>query len=95
MRVCHACQNTVDELMIGRRDECARCGADLHVCLNCRFYDETASRQCREPQSEPPREKNRSNFCDFFEFSEAGPRSSGPSAAEQAKAAFEALFKKK
>lgn len=38
----------------------------MKVCLNCRFYDPSAHWQCRERISEPVREKDRANFCDFF-----------------------------
>ena len=92
MRVCHACQAPVEELTFGRRDECKKCGADLHACLNCRFHDAHVSRECREPQSEPPRDKASANFCEFFEFREGGAPSNEPSEAERAKAAFDALF---
>jgi len=92
MRVCQACNAKVEQKFVGRQDECA-CGADLHVCLNCRFYDERMSRSCREPQAEPPREKDRANFCDYFEFDESGGRQATAD-ADAAKAAFDALFKK-
>jgi hypothetical protein len=91
MKACHACSATIEQKFIGRADECPKCGADLHVCRNCRFYDEHMSRSCREPQAEPPREKDRSNFCDYFDFDEGGPRAKDD-AAEAAKAAFDALF---
>ena len=94
MKVCHACSATIEQKFIGRADECPKCGADLHVCMNCRFYDERMGRSCREPQAEPPREKARANFCDYFDFDTAGPKE-GPSEADAAKAAFEALFGKK
>jgi hypothetical protein len=97
MRLCSQCQTEVDEGPIGRRDECRKCGADLQTCHNCRFYDEWVNRQCREPQSEPPREKGRSNYCDFFEFVDRQPGKGGAPAQtpeEAARAAFDALFKK-
>lgn len=77
----------------GRRDECPKCGADVHVCRNCRNYDRNAYNECREPSAEVVREKDRANFCDFFQ-----PGSGGVSAVDQKKdlmAAAEALFKKK
>ncbi len=94
-RVCHACQTPVDAVLIGRRDECKKCGADLHACLNCRFYDAHVSRECREPQAEPPRDKGNANFCEFFEFRDGLAEGNGTSEAERAKAAFDALFAKK
>lgn len=81
---------------IGRRDTCPSCEADLHCCLNCRFYDPQLPNACREPNVEPVRDKNVSNFCDYF----APGEPKGRPAADQAKAAdaraqLEALFRKK
>lgn len=52
----------------GRNDSCERCGADLRVCLNCARYDAGAAYQCREPRAEPVADKDRSNYCEWFEF---------------------------
>ena len=51
---------------MGRRDECPHCGADVHVCRNCRFYDATAYNECREPVAERVIDKERANFCPEF-----------------------------
>ena len=89
---CFSCQGSVtQEGTVGRRDDCPHCGADLHVCLNCRFYDQTAYNECKEPQAERVLEKDRSNFCDYFEPGRKGE--SGPSKDDLLSAA-EALFKK-
>ncbi|HKB79617.1 MAG TPA: hypothetical protein VKH35_07865, partial [Thermoanaerobaculia bacterium] len=29
-------------------EACAKCGADLHTCGNCRFFDTTTMWECRE-----------------------------------------------
>lgn len=77
----------------GRRDECPTCGADLHVCRNCRHYDRTVYNECRETSADVVREKDRANFCDFFVL--AGPGASGADMKNELFAAAEALFKKK
>lgn len=77
---------------IGLREECIHCRADVHVCKNCEFYDPVAYNECRESSAEVTREKERSNFCDYFM-----PRAKGldqKSKADELKAAAEALFKK-
>ncbi len=64
----------------------------LAVCKNCKNYDRAAYNECREPQADIVKEKDRANFCDYFT-----PGGSGP-AADKSKdllAAAEALFKKK
>lgn len=52
---------------MGRRDCCPKCGNDARVCKNCRFFDLSAYRNCREEQAEWVKEKDRGNFCGFFE----------------------------
>ena len=68
MKNCHKCGRPVEAEKVSRRDECEGCGADLHVCLNCTFYDEARANQCFEPQAEKVKEKDRSNYCDYFQF---------------------------
>jgi hypothetical protein len=94
--LCAKCRNPYEvKDRIGRKDTCPKCDADLHTCLNCRHYNPRAHNECNETQAEWVREKDRSNFCDYFEPSRgagAGP----PSTARQndARARFEDLFKK-
>ncbi|MDH4164566.1 MAG: hypothetical protein OEW15_18030 [Nitrospirota bacterium] len=92
MRSCHACKKQLElGREIGRRDECPFCRADLHCCLNCRFYDASAPRQCREPQSVLVREKAKANFCDFFVFAD---RTAGPGGdPDKARKALDDLFR--
>jgi hypothetical protein len=90
---CHRCRK-VHEFSgrIGRRDSCPQCDADLHCCLNCRHYQPSAHNQCNETQAEWVRDKDRANYCDYFE-----PRrgeATGGSRAEDARSRFEDLFKK-
>jgi hypothetical protein len=89
---CHACghQQSLPSPP-GRRDECPKCRADLHVCKNCQHYESTAYNECREPVAERVQEKDRSNFCDHFVV--GGPRTA-KNDRESLRAAAEALFKK-
>ncbi len=93
MKTCFQCKK---ELALGRetgrRDECPFCSADLHCCRNCRFYDPAAPKQCREPQAELVREKEKANFCDFFVFADRAAAESGD--ADKARASLDNLFKK-
>jgi len=67
---CRACGHevviTVD-VKVRRNDACEGCEADLHCCLNCRFYDKRLDR-CSEDQDRFIRNRDRSNFCDAFVF---------------------------
>ena len=97
MRVCHRCGR---ELQVGsaveRTASCPHCYSDLKCCLNCRLHDPGANNQCREPQAEWQTDKEKSNFCEFFEFRETSSLSSpGRSGRpDDARAALDALFKK-
>jgi hypothetical protein len=81
---------------------CQKCFSDLKVCRNCTFFDPSSHNQCREPQAEWCPEKDKANFCEFFSFSEIHgygrpglPGVGGGSDKDRARAAFDALFKKK
>lgn len=90
---CFSCGN---ELVFahtpGRRDECPKCGADVHVCRNCKNYDPKAYNECRDSAADVVREKDRSNFCDYYTPGSDGP---GVDKKKDLLAAADALFKKK
>ncbi len=79
--------------LVGRREECPHCGADVHACLNCAHYDKGSYNECKESAADVVKEKDRSNFCDHFT---PGNRDGlgGPGKNDLLSAA-EALFKKK
>jgi hypothetical protein len=90
--ICFHCQKEVNVLKnVGRREECPHCRSDLHVCKNCEFYDPKSYNECREPSAEVVKEKDRSNFCDYFQPGQGVAKKD--SRAELLKAA-ESLFKK-
>lgn len=95
---CFACGATIELASgerVGFRDACARCGADLHACRNCAHYDAGAYNECREPQAERVADRERANRCDWFAPA-AGP-SDGRAADPRtgARAALDALFRKR
>lgn len=93
MKKCVFCGFEIDETLgIGRRAECINCENDLHCCLQCIFYDPAYANECREPQAESVREKDRSNFCDYFEFGR--DEQTQLTTKFKAKAQLEKLFKK-
>ncbi len=77
---------------VGFRDECLHCRADLHVCKNCEFYDVKVYNECRETSADVVREKERANFCDFFNPSKLGHAADDHKS--KLRAAADALFKK-
>jgi hypothetical protein len=92
--ICFRCQRDLPiEGKIARLDSCPKCFSDLHVCLNCNFYDPFAPKQCRETSAELVRDKEKSNFCEYFTpSSKSGISAKSP--ADEARKAFDNLFKK-
>lgn len=76
----------------GRRAECPSCGADLHVCLMCEFYDPGVAHACREPVADEVKDKDRANFCGYFQPRPGAFVEKGGEEAARAKAELEALF---
>ncbi len=94
MKVCALCGKEVEvDNYFSRKSACPKCGGDLHVCLNCRFYSETAHNKCLEPKAEFQRNRDRANFCDYFSFRE-GRAASSDAAKAVALKKLDELFKK-
>lgn len=79
---------------VGRREECPKCRADVHVCKNCANWDPKSYNECKEPTAERIQEKERANYCDQF-APRTGDQSSPADKSAALRAAAEALFKKK
>ena len=80
-------------------ETCAQCGADLHTCGNCRFFDTTTLWECRENIPVRVVGKHAKNECTFFQpkivKDLAADKGKQPHDAENdARKAFDALFKK-
>ena len=88
---CGFCHKEIAETRIHIRDECPACGRDLHICLNCAFYDANAYRQCRESIREPVQDKEKANYCDFFRSAAGGAAPAG--SENNALAKLQDLFK--
>ncbi|MES2769676.1 MAG: hypothetical protein V4596_11085 [Bdellovibrionota bacterium] len=93
---CFKCQTeilTIPGVPVGRREDCPSCGSDVHVCMNCTHYDRSAYNECKESSSDYVKEKDRSNFCDYFTPSDR--KGSSGKSKDDLMSAAEALFKKK
>ena len=94
MRHCHKCSTEIPLAgHVGRKEECPRCAASLHCCLNCRFHDPSAHNQCREVGTEFIRDREGANFCDSFVMSDSAAEDSSASSEQGSKAALADLFK--
>ena len=97
MAACYACGSELPEhFEIHRTTACPNCDKDLHVCRGCTFYAPGAHWDCRETISEPVRDKDRGNFCDFFKVAEgtggSGGDQSGGDETPKARDDFDRLF---
>lgn len=95
---CNACgqqrlgldEPTFDEI-------CVKCGADLHTCGNCRFFDTTTLWECRANIPARVTGKHKRNECALFAPKVVKDLAAGKGTIQtpdDARKAFDALFKK-
>lgn len=67
---CWKCGNALADILLPlpRLAECPRCRAELHVCRMCTFFDPAAAQQCREPVADPITDRQRANFCGYYQI---------------------------
>ena len=79
-------------------ETCVKCGADIHTCGNCRFFDTTTLWECRENIPVRISNKHAANPCTFFQPKVvrdlAADKGRQPQTPDDARKAFDALFKK-
>src|SRR5579862_2038582 len=94
--VCWRCGASLSALSLPLRrlDVCKACNAELHVCKMCVEYDLSYAKHCREPTAEEVRKKDEANFCDHFKPKPNAYIPHDSAAADSARAALDALFKK-
>ncbi|HVO67924.1 MAG TPA: hypothetical protein VMT12_15715 [Syntrophales bacterium] len=94
MKICYKCKKEVKvDKIIGRKDTCPSCQTDLRCCLNCRFYDLNAYNNCREPQADRVLDKDRSNFCDYFNFKDSASEEKSKQSNDPIRKKLDDLFK--
>lgn len=91
MNKCYFC-GTESSGKVYRTSLCISCGKELKICLNCIHFDSQSHNQCREPQAEKVTDKDRANFCDYFEPSGKGGSGSEADKAAEARNKLEDLF---
>jgi len=92
--VCWKCGASLGDepLPLARLAECRACNADLHVCRLCEFYDLRVARKCREPVADEVKDKERANFCDYFQPCPGAYVVSDSLPAQNARNQLDALF---
>ncbi len=93
--LCHKCSNSLN-LKVGqkahRSDTCPSCKSDIKCCKNCTHYNINAYNQCKENQAERQVDKERSNFCEFFNLG-SGTGNSNKDKKLDTKSKLDSLFK--
>ena len=81
---------------VTRHDQCGNCNADLRCCRGCRHFDPSRRGQCRENIDHRVGEKEKANFCDFFQVRQVIKTAGGMKARvddkDSRRAAFDDLF---
>ena len=65
------------------------------LILNCKFYNTHKSNQCEVNDTEPILDKERTNFCEEFQFIDSPTPTKGSDEAKKAYEQWQKLFKKK
>lgn len=94
-RSCGEKRRDLEELTID--STCEKCGADLHSCIQCTYFDGSARFECSKPIPARIPDKKKRNTCTFYApartFDLTGSRA--PLATpDDARSAFDKLFKK-
>ena len=72
---------------------CNRCGADLHTCAQCTYFDSSAAFECQRPIKVRVSPKDARNTCTEFEPRTTVERETKSAAPTSARKAFDDLFK--
>jgi len=89
---CARCGNRL-ALPVAAEARCSRCGADLHACLQCAWFDTSARFECTQPIPARVSPKDARNACTFFTPRTTVERETGTPGPTGARQAFDDLFK--
>lgn len=90
--MCVLCGSPLPEGKIYRSDSCGSCGKPLKSCKNCKFYAPGKQYDCSEHISEPVFDKERENYCDYYQPNRSFGNQKGKNKADDARDAFNSLF---
>lgn len=91
---CYKCSKPLSyeiDYKISRQEECINCRTSLRCCKMCEFFDMTIYNECREPMAERILDKEKVNFCSYFQVRRGKFKGKEP---QDLRAAASALFKK-
>lgn len=64
---CDRCGQSLDSTSIRFDAQCEGCGADLHSCAQCTWFDTSQTLECAQPITKRVSPKDRRNDCTYFE----------------------------
>lgn len=95
---CSQCGTLLKE--VDPNGPCPKCGFQLHSCKQCTYFDPSSRFECTQPIPERISPKDAKNNCTFYsmrvmvEKETSTPPSLSPSTPDDARRAFDNLFKK-
>jgi hypothetical protein len=89
---CARCGNRL-ALPVEADARCARCGVDLHSCIQCASFDTGARFECTQPIAGRVAPKDARNTCALFTARTTVERQTGTQGPTSARQAFDDLFK--
>ena len=93
---CAQCGTLLQNLS-GDVGQCPKCGFELHSCKQCEHFDPSSRFECNQPIPERISPKDKRNDCSFYSIRvmlEKETSSTPPQRPNDARQAFENLFKK-
>ena len=90
---CWNCGQSLGESDYFRESTCPGCRKYTHVCKNCRFYAPGRPNSCLEPIADAVLDKERANFCGYFEPATPEVSNSAYPSQDELQKAAEDLFK--
>ena len=70
---CWHCGQALSGADYARENRCQACDRATHACRNCRFFAPGRPNECQEPLVERIVDKERANFCGYFEAASHAP----------------------
>jgi hypothetical protein len=89
---CAQC-GTVVSADVGLDSRCVRCGTDLHACAQCTSFDPGSRFECMQPITARVSPKNAKNSCTLYSARTTVERETTAPRSDDARKAFDDLFK--
>lgn len=91
---CSRCGNVLKSAEVALEARCPRCGCDLHACVHCTSFDTGSRFECSDPAITVRIDsKDTRNDCSLFQVRTKVERETHSAAPDNARKAFDDLFK--